>query len=76
MSLASHPASPIPAETRRVPQAAFPRPFRFMQLREQWGTIYAEAACGALSSQRGQPAAAPGRLAVVTVMPFAAAWKG
>jgi transposase len=71
MSLASHAVHPIPEETRRVAQAAFPRPSRFMQMRDQLGTIYDDAAFGALYPQRGQPAETPWRLAVVTVMQFA-----
>ena len=48
MSLASRAVHPIPEETRRVAQAAFPRPSRFMQMRDQLGTLYADAAFGAL----------------------------
>jgi transposase len=71
MSLASHSVHPIPEETRRVAQAAFPRPSRFMQMRDRLGTIYDDAAFGALYPPRGQPAEAPWRLALVTVMQFA-----
>ena len=71
MSLASRAVSPIPEETRRVPQAAFPRPSRFMQMRDQLGTLYADEAFGVLYPHRGQPAETPWRLAVVTVMPCA-----
>jgi transposase len=71
MSLASHSIHPIPEDTRRVAQAAFPRPSRFMQMRDQLGTIYDDAAFEALYPHRGQPAEAPWRLALVTVMQFA-----
>jgi transposase len=71
MSLAPHPDYPIPEETLRVAQAAFPRPSRFMQMRDQLGTIYDDAAFGALYPHRGQPAEAPWRLALVTIMQFA-----
>src|SRR5262245_43137809 len=71
MSLASRAVSPIPEETRRVAHAAFPRPSRFMQMRDQLGTLYDDAAFGVLYPQRGQPAETPWRLAVVTVMQFA-----
>ena len=53
MSLASPPVHPIPEETRRVAQAAFPRPSRFMQMRDRLGTIYDDAAFGALYPRRG-----------------------
>lgn len=42
-----------------------------MQMRDQLGTLYDDAAFGALYPQRGQPAETPWRLAVVTVMQFA-----
>jgi transposase len=63
MSLASHAVPPLPEETRRVAQAACPRPSQFMQRRDRLGTIDDEAACGTLYPPRGQPAEAPGRLA-------------
>src|SRR5262247_3294559 len=71
MSLASRAVYPIPEETRRVAHAAFPRPSRFMQMRDQLGTLYDDEAFGVLYPQRGQPAETPWRLAVVTVMQFA-----
>jgi transposase len=71
MSLASPSVHPIPEETRRVAQAAFPRPSRFIQMRDRLGTIYDDAAFGGLYPHRGQPAEAPWRLALVTVMQFA-----
>jgi transposase len=71
MSLASPSVHPIPEETRRVAQAAFPRPSRFMQMRDRLGTIYDVAAFGALYPPRGQPAEAPGRLALVIIMQVA-----
>jgi transposase len=40
-------------------------------MRDQLGTLYDDAAFGALYPHRGQPAETPWRLAVVTVMPFA-----
>jgi transposase len=71
MSLAPHPSYPIPEETLRIAQAAFPRPSRFMQMRDQLGTIDDDAAFGALYPHRGQPTEAPWRLALVTIMQFA-----
>jgi transposase len=43
-----------------------------MQRRDYLGTIYAQAAFEALYPQRGKPAEAPWRLALITVMHFAA----
>jgi transposase len=68
MSLAPPPLTPLPAETVRVAQAAFPAPSRFMQMREQLGTIYDDAAFAILDPRRGQPAEAPWRLALITVL--------
>ncbi|HET8726912.1 MAG TPA: transposase [Alphaproteobacteria bacterium] len=43
-----------------------------MRMRDALGAIYADAMLAALYPQRGQPAAAPWRLALVSVMQFAA----
>jgi transposase len=42
-----------------------------MQVADRLGTVYQEAPCAALCPRRGQPAAAPARLALVTVLPVA-----
>ena len=42
-----------------------------MQLRDQLGTVYADARFAALFAVRGRPAEAPWRLALVTVLQFA-----
>jgi transposase len=68
MSLASSSVYPSPEATRRVAQAAFPRPSWFMQMRDRLRTIDEDAAFGALSPHRWPPAEAPWRLALVTVM--------
>jgi transposase len=72
MSLASQPLETIPVETVRVAQAAFPHGTRCMRMRDTLGTIYAHPALEALYPQRGKPAEAPWRLALITVMQFAA----
>jgi transposase len=72
MSLAPQPVDAIPAETTRVARAAFPHSTRFMQMRDALGTIYDHPAFEALYPQRGKPAEAPWRLALITVMQFAA----
>jgi len=71
MSLAPYTVTPMPAETRRIAHAAFPKPSRCMQMRDQFGTIYEDAAFAALYPRRGQPAEAPWRLALITVMQYA-----
>ena len=72
MSLPSQPFDTIPEETTRVARAAFPHSTRFMQMRDALGTIYDHPAFEALYPQRGKPAEAPWRLALITVMQFAA----
>ena len=71
MSLAPSSDSRIPQETSRIARAAFPSPSRFMQMRDHIGTIYDDAAFAELYPRRGQPAEAPWRLALVTLMQFA-----
>ena len=72
MSLPTQPLEVIPEETTRVARAAFPHSTRFMQMRDALGTIYDHPAFEALYPQRGKPAEAPWRLALITVMQFAA----
>ena len=71
MSLAPSSVSWIPEETARIARAAFPRPSRFMQMRDQLGMIYDDATFAELYPRRGQPAEAPWRLALITIMQFA-----
>src|SRR5215470_8619910 len=72
MSLPTQPLDVIPEETTRVARAAFPHSTRFMQMRDALGTIYDHPAFEALYPQRGKPAEAPWRLALITVMQYAA----
>lgn len=72
MSLPTQPLEVIPEETTRVARAAFPHSTRFMQMRDALGSIYDHPAFEALYPQRGKPAEAPWRLALITVMQFAA----
>jgi len=70
MSLHSRPIPPVPDETARVARAAFPRGNVVMQMRDALGTIYRDDQFADLFPVRGQPAEAPWRLAVVTVLQF------
>jgi transposase len=72
MSLPIQSCDAIPAETARVARAAFPHSTRFMQMRDHLGTIYDHTAFEALYPPCGKPAEAPWRLALITVMQFAA----
>ena len=71
MSLRPEPAGPVPEETARVARAAFPRGNVYLRLRDELGALYEDAAFAALFPARGQPAEAPWRLALVTVLQFA-----
>lgn len=71
MSLHAQPIAPIPEETVRVAQAAFPRGNVYMRLRDTLGTIYNDQAFAALFPRVGQPAEPPWRLALVSVLQFA-----
>jgi transposase len=70
MSLRPQPLTPIPDETARVARAAFPQGNTYLLLRDELGTIFADEDFAALYPLRGQPAEAPWRLALVTVLQF------
>jgi transposase len=71
MSLHPQEIPPVPEETRRVAQAAFPRGSVYTRLRDAFGTIYDDQLFASLFPARGQPAESPWRLALTTVMQFA-----
>jgi transposase len=71
MSLHPEPLGPVPDETARVARAAFPRGTTWLRLRDELGPIYDDASFAGLFPTHGQPAEAPWRLALVTVMQFA-----
>ena len=68
MSLKPQPIGPIPEETARIAQAAYPKGNIYMQLRDVLGTLYEDEQFASLFPHRGQPAEAPWRLALVSVM--------
>jgi transposase len=68
MSLKALPIPAIPDETARVACAAFPSGTLCLQLRAALGTLYTDADFADLFPTRGQPAEAPWRLALVTVL--------
>ena len=61
----------IPEETARVARAVLPQGNTYMQMRDEFGTLYQDEDFQDLFPQRGQPAEAPWRLALVTVMHYA-----
>ena len=71
MSMQPRPAPEVPEETRRVAQAAFPHGNVYLRLRDELGALYHDELFAELFPERGQPAEAPGRLALITVLQFA-----
>ena len=71
MSLQPQEVSPVPDETRRIARAAFPKGNRYIRMRDALGAIYHDQLFAPLFPTRGQPAAAPWRLALTTIMLFA-----
>lgn len=60
----------ISLQTIEVAQAAFPNGNTYLTLRDELGTIFQDEQFQTLYSHKGQPAEAPWRLALVTLMQF------
>jgi transposase len=71
MSLQPTDSTAIPEETIRVARAAFPKGTLAMQLCDTLGSVFTDPMFAKLFPRRGQPAEAPWRLALVTVLQFA-----
>ena len=71
MSLKPQTLTAIPEQTARVARAAFLKGHPFMRMRDELGTLYQDELFGGLFPNNGQPALAPWRLALVTIMQFA-----
>jgi transposase len=63
--------APVPEETARIAHAVFPQSNSYLRLRDELGVIYEDGSFAELFPRRGQPAEAPWRLAVATVLQFA-----
>ncbi len=61
---------PVPDDTARVARAAFRRGNLCLLLRDQLGVVFDDAGFADLYPKRGQPAYAPWRLALVTLLQF------
>ncbi len=68
MSLKPQAICPVPKETIRVARAAYPKGNLSMQIRDVLGSISTDEDFTDLFPKEGQPAQAPWRLALVTVM--------
>ena len=71
MSLHPKSIEPVPEETARIARAAFPKGNGYLRLRDELGSLYTDEAFADLFPTHGQPAEAPWRLAVITVLQFA-----
>ena len=71
MSLPPQMIGPVPEETAQVARAAFPKGNKYMQMRDELGSLYTDDMFVDLYPEDGQPAVRPWRLALVTVMQFA-----
>jgi transposase len=69
--LHAQPIGPVPEDTARVAHAAFPKGHPYLHLADELGTLFMNADFAPLFSSMGQPALAPGRLALVTILQFA-----
>jgi len=71
MSLSPDSLAPIPDDTARIAHASFPKGTLALVLRDVLGTIYHDGMFADLFSSVGQPALAPWRLALVTMLQYA-----
>lgn len=69
--LRPQPLPPLPDETARIARAAFPKGHPYLALADTLGELFADEQFAALFPQRGQPALAPWRLALATILQFA-----
>lgn len=60
----------VPSQTARVAKAAFPKGTLCLQIYDQLGTIFQDQDFAEVFANRGQPAAAPFRLALVTILQY------
>ena len=70
MSLKPLVIEPVPVETARVARAAFPKGNIYLAMRDELEIAFSDNDFTELFPRRGQPAFAPWRLALITVMQF------
>jgi transposase len=71
LSLRPQEVPPVPEDTARIARAAFRKPNVYMRMRDDLGVFFADAAFAPLFPTHGQPAHAPWRLALVTIVQYA-----
>jgi transposase len=70
MSMRPQAIPPVPEETVRVARLILPQGNRYLMLRDELGALYQDEQFQPAYPTRGQPAAAPWRLALVSVMQY------
>lgn len=70
MSLKPEAINPVPELTAKVARAAFPKSSPFIKMRDELGVLFTDEMFISLFPNNGQPALAPWRLALVTIMQF------
>src|SRR4051794_18449324 len=70
MSLKPAPIQPVPETTARVARAAFRKGNPLLKLRDELGSIFADADFADLFPKLGQPGLPPWRLGLVAVLQF------
>src|SRR5919199_6012801 len=65
-----HPIPPVPKQTARIAQTAFPKGNPYLTLRDRLGTVFVDQDFADLYPEQGQPGYPPWRLALITVMQF------
>jgi transposase len=70
MSLKPSPIAPVPEATARVAKAAFRKGNALVKLRDELGTVFADADFADLFPKLGQPGLPPWRLALITLLQF------
>jgi transposase len=71
MCLKPHAIGPIPEETVRVARALLPKGNIYMKMRDELGTLYEDTQFADLFPSLGQPAEAPWRLGLMSILQFA-----
>lgn len=69
--LRPHPVPPVPDETARIARAALSPQHPYLRIADELGDLFADACFVALFPTHGQPALAPWRLALATILQFA-----
>jgi transposase len=65
------PVGPVPEDTARVAHALFPEGHPYLRLADELGDLFRDELFAPLFPTQGQPALAPWRLALVTILQFA-----